>query len=212
MKLSTRQLRNLNCIFLYILGDKNKLYKNITISKFGDGYKINFVRIVSISELKKMNMYLHSKVKSKSLVYELIINNDELIIHLNQPELNQLTLFNDNVDLDKLKQYNQSITKRANIVKDLLLNTLIENDANNLEWVYFFKGSDYIGYANADINNSHCIKGNNECIPEGVYILKGNETDAKCILLRRNQNSIYGGFWKMSLNSINHVRQTLQIT
>lgn len=212
MMLSTTQVRNLNCIFLYILNDKFKLYKDISISEFGDGYKIKFIRIVSISELKKMNAYLHSKIKSKLLVYEMTINDEEITICLNQPTLNQMNLFDDNVDLNKLDKYNQLITKRANNVKDLILNTIFKKDSNVLAWVYCFKGSNYIGYANADMHDAHCIRGNRDCIPEGIYILKGNETDAKCVLLRRNQNSTHGGSWKMAPNSINLVRQTLQVT
>lgn len=211
MMLLTTQVRNLNCIFLYILNDKSKLYKDISMSEFGVGYKIKFIRIISISELKKMNTYLHSKIKSKLLAYEMIINDEEITMRLNQPELNQMNLFDD-VDLSKLEKYNQLITKRANNVKDLILNTIFKKDLNVSEWVYCFKGSDYIGYANADMHSTHCVRGNRDYIPEGIYILKGNETDAKCVLLRRNQNSTCGGSWKMAPNSINLVRQTLQVT
>lgn len=202
MKLSNSQKRNINCIALYCLNEKNKSYIISNVSEFKDQIQVSFIRRISITELEKINSYLESNLKNKQLVYKFIITPSSCEILLDQPEFNQISLFDNNYNEDKLIAYNKSINNRLNAVKELLINTFFDDDFLEHDWIYFFVASSYIGYANGDLNSNKCIRGTTLGIPNNAYKLKGTYNDSKCVLLRRNQNSNCFGNWNVSPNDV----------
>lgn len=209
MNLSNKQERNLNCILLYCLNEKNKKYEVLSSSQVNEQIQITFIRKISISELEEINEYLKSNIKNKKLIYKVIITPKMVDIFLDQPEFKQISLFDNIYDNDKLNKYNKMLISRLDNVKDLLINTFFEKDQNIQEWIYFFIAPTYIGYANDDTYCPFCIKGDSNEIPKNAYVLNGTYNDAQCILLRRNQNSNYYGNWNTIPNDVCYLKQFL---
>lgn len=207
MKLSNSQERNINCIILYCLDERNKKYDIINSSKTDNQVQVSFIRKISINELEDVNSYLCSNIRNKRLIYKFIITPSTVEIMLDQPEFKQVSLFDDVYNKDNLKDYNDMLNSRLMNVKDLLINTFFNNDDNVQDWIYFFIAPKYIGYANGDIKCPSCIKGDSKSIPEGVYKLRGTYNDAKCVLLRRNQNSTRFGNWRTVPDDIYYIKE-----
>lgn len=207
MKLSNSQERNINCIALYCLDECNKKYDILSSFKINNQIQISFIRKISINELKIINSYLHSNIRNKRLIYKFIITPSTCEIILDQPEFKQLSMFNNTHDINNLKKYNQSINSKLFNIKDLLINTFFDNDNIKCDWIYFFVAPSYIGYGDGTPGSKYCIRGTSEKIPENVYIINGTYNDAKCVLLRRNQNSACYGNWNTVPNDIKYVKE-----
>ncbi len=207
MKLSNSQERNINCIALYCLDERDKKYDIINSFESNNQIQISFIRKISINKLEEINSYLCSNIRNKRLIYKFIITPTSCEIMLDQPEFKQLSLFNDTYDVDRLKKYNQSINLKLLNIKNLLINTFFDTDNVECDWIYFFVAPSYIGYGNGNTESKCCIRGTTEIIPENVYTIHGTYNDAKCVLLRRNQNSACYGNWNTVPNDIKYVKE-----
>lgn len=207
MKLSNSQERNINCIVLYCLDEHNKKYDIIGSYESDNQIQISFIRKISINELENINSYLCSNIRNKKLIYKFIITPSSAEIMLDQPEFKQISLFDDVYNKEALSEYNKTLNSRLMNVKDLLINTFFDEDTTIHEWIYFFIASNYIGYANNDMNCPFCIKGDSESIPDNAYKLHGTFNDANCVLLRRNQNSKCFSNWRTVPSDISCVKE-----
>ena len=163
---------------------------------------IDIVRTMPIAKMKSMNKFFGTNIRDNTLWYRITIDKDENIsFNRHTMETVQLYfLFDISKDLDaKVKGYDESITKNLNNHKELFLEVIKDNHSDIKSWVFFFiskgVGNRYLGFANGDLNNKHCIKVYDYIEPEGAYKFKGSEPSAKTIRLKRNYNSQYDGSW-----------------
>lgn len=172
-----------------------------SIKKINDELCIDILRTLPINKMKMINRLYNINVASNTLQYRMIIDKDKNIsIKLNEMDrLKLYYLFDASIGYEnKVDIYNNQMTNNIQMYKDIIFEILDDNDeeATNT-YVFYFIANDnsYLGFANDDLYNKHCIKSYDFKEPENAYKLKGNETDAKVVCIRRNYNSNYYGNW-----------------
>ena len=192
--------KNLNhCLSILIGLALNCDSKTIVIDKIT--HKNNMVDIVitrkfSINDLKKLNTYFKSDIRSKLVKYHLSIDFDEprnisLIIENVKPE--QMSIFDEDLHLS----YNKKITDKLMLNYKLLLGLFEDNEIN--DWSFYYINDSHIGFANKDFTNRHCITFTTKANISYDNILKFTGTYAEALVkcLKRNINSSYKGNWKV---------------
>lgn len=216
MTLTRNARNNLDALLSIAL---NSHYMNIhidSVDMMDDTFMCNFTRKVSLNHLRKVNDYFNTDIREKALHYSLTVNkNTETIkLHIEGIENYQMDLLGDSEVLNsKVKDYNEKITDRLIKLSEYLYETIYPTDEEMHNWTFYFipYHKQYIGFANADLQNQSAIKISvsnfswfrNESYPsfyESVDSYRGTLNDAKVISMRRNHNSKYGSNWKPCLH------------
>lgn len=206
MTLTTIQKGNLK-VLLGIA--TNTYYDDITISDdkcslMSNTFMLSFIRKVTIEQLKAINIYLDADIRTKELVYGLIVNKESNTIKLS---LNDVYIKDSNSSFndveDKIKRYNDKITDKLSQLSNYLFETLYPTDTRTYEWAFYYisKFGDNIGFANKDYQNIHSTKiFNNQNLTnpyENVLKFIGTLNDAEIRCLRRNINSKFESNWQI---------------
>lgn len=210
MQLHINAINNLKTLLTIALQAE---YKNIRINKtdmFDFTFMCNFTHEISIDCLKRVNEYFKTDIREKILSYSLIVNKNSNTIKLSIEgiENKQIDFLSTNDEIcDKISKYNKEITNRLVTLKEYLFETLYPTDTELYNWTFYFipTSGEYIGFANADLQNKSAIK-----IPvsnfnhylsyyDKVYMYRGTLNDVKVITMRRNYNSNHGANWNYCL-------------
>lgn len=202
--LNSTQSLNIKILFAYCIKEKTKnceLNSCIKVDTITNSYRIECIRKLSIEQLKTFNRQFKCDVRNKYIRYMLLVNKERCELSCNPVEFDQLSLLN-NHDEIILNKYNNKITNRLMKVKELLIETLYPSQMVKSNWIYFFESKNYVGFANADLNNKHCLKGSFNNIPKNVWTYYGTYNDANCIRLRKIINSNFNTNWLMAPRDI----------
>lgn len=172
---------------------------NIKVLKIIENEKeidIYFNRKLKLHDLKNINNYFNIDYKDKELNYKLTFNVENKNLKLKILSLDEL------VDENKYNEFLYKFYLRIEKYKELINTILLNEDIEINNYVFYFipYNKKYVGYANGDLNNDYCLKSYNFKQPENAYILRGTETDAKILTLRRNYNSKLNITWKYILS------------
>lgn len=212
MQLTRNMRNNLDALLAIAL---NAYYTNIKITKYemmDFTFMCNFDRKVSLNHLKKINDYFNTDIRDKLIKYSLIVNKNTntIKLHIEGIENQQISLL-DNIDMldDKIKDYDEKITKRLCNLSEYLYETIYPIDNEIYDWTFYYiaHNKKHIGFANADLSNNQSIKiytsdfkwFDGEAFPKfykSVDKYTGTKNDANVICLRRNYNSTHGSDWK----------------
>ncbi len=179
------------------------------IKRINNETYIDIIRTMPISKMKMINKFYTINITNNTLQYRVTVNADnDITVKLHEMEKLKLYYLFDITSgyEEKLIAYNKQMTNNIQMYKNIILEALNDEDEEVQDkYVFYFIANDrsYIGFANDDIHNKHCIKSYDFTEPENAYKIIGNKVDAKVACIKRNYNSKYYGNWNYAKSGTN---------